>query len=132
MTERLKLAFEIAENTLETLKEAVAQKPTEKRFIIDSTIKRFEYTFEAFWKLLKRILKEQKSIDATFPREALEQAYRGHLIDDDKIWIDMLNDRNLAVHVYDEQSADEIYAKIKEYLPIMEKTFEKLKRNHQT
>lgn len=82
--------------------EVMVRKPMDDdRSNIDATILRFEFTIGLFWKTLKVIL-ETKGVVARFPKDVLSEAYSGKLIDDEKSWIDMLRDRNLTSHTYDE------------------------------
>lgn len=106
--------------------ENIVHKPTEAdRSNIDATIQRFEFTIELFWKLLKKVL-FIKGISVQYPKDVLREAFAGGLIDDQKIWIDMLNDRNQTSHTYDEDLADKIYEHIKLYAPFMRKSYNHL------
>ncbi len=106
--------------------EQIVEKPhQDDRSNIDATIQRFEFTVELFWKLLKVIL-ESKWVNVQYPKDMLREAFKGHLIDNESIWLNMLRDRNLTSHTYDEQFADEIYLRIKSYVPTFKATFEKL------
>ncbi len=67
-------------------------------------IKAFEMTFELSWKTLKDYLK-YNGIDVKLPREVIKQAFANDIIDDGQLWIDMLEDRNLMAHTYDEARA---------------------------
>jgi nucleotidyltransferase substrate binding protein (TIGR01987 family) len=49
-----------------------------------------------------------------------------HFIDDEAMWVAMLQDRNKTSHTYHESLADEIYARIPKYLNVMQKTYVKL------
>jgi nucleotidyltransferase substrate binding protein (TIGR01987 family) len=98
-------------SALVRLEEALAEKqPT--ALMMDGTIQRFEFTLELFWKTLKRLL-ESEGIEATTPKEVLKNAFAVKWIDDETIWLQMLDDRNKTSHVYDEQAAALIYAHIK-------------------
>lgn len=80
----------------------------------DGVIQRFEFTYELCWKLMKYFLEQEGIEEAKSPRSTFREAFQYGLIEDGKAWIDMLKDRNLTSHVYDEDVADEIYEKIKE------------------
>ena len=56
----------------------------------------------------------------------LQEAYRGHLIEHEKQWLEMLKNRNLTSHTYDEILANIIYQKILTYIPIFKETYTKL------
>ena len=103
----------------------------EDRSNIDATIQRFEFTIELFWKLLKKILLS-KGVSTQYPRDVLQEAYAGNLIDDEQVWLNMMNDRNQTSHSYDEELANQIYERIKTYTPIFSKTLLKLKNNFYT
>lgn len=83
---------------------------------IDGTIQRFEFTFELYWKTLKRML-EEEGIEAKSPRETLKQAYAVDWIQNEQSWLQMLRDRNETSHVYDEKKARDIYENIAGYFP---------------
>ena len=94
------------------LAEAVAQ--TESEIVRDATIQRFEFTFEAVWKTLKLYL-ERQGYECGGPRATLKKAFAENLIatpEEGDIWLQMLEDRNLTTHAYDQALADRIYAHI--------------------
>ena len=91
----------------------------------DAVIRRFKFTIELFWKFLKRIL-EIKGIQVRYPKDVLKEAFAGNLIENEQIWLNMLQDRNLTSHTYDEELADKIYAHIQSYFPTLLETKEKL------
>lgn len=74
----------------------------------ESTIQRFEYTFELSWKLMSSILKEQ-GVEVYGTRHILREAYRLGLIDDLEAWFEFADNRNKSSHIYKEQTAMEVY-----------------------
>src|SRR5262249_30363160 len=100
---------------LAALEDIYLDPPGAKRTNIDATIKRFELTFEPFWKFLKEFFKE-RGIVLEYPSDVFKEAFSHHLIDDEKIWIQMLRDRNSTAHAYDEETACGIYACAVEFL----------------
>jgi nucleotidyltransferase substrate binding protein (TIGR01987 family) len=84
---------------------------------------------EFFLKFLKKIL-EFHGLEVFFPKDILQEAYAGHLIDDDTLWLQMLNDRNLTSHTYDQKLADQIYANIKTYFPVLKKAYLELREQY--
>lgn len=123
-SERLSLAFKRTDDALRSLEVAINEIPSENRLEIDATIQRFEFSFELFWLLLREIIRSKGITDATFPKDVLIAAYSNQLIENEKTWLLMLTDRNKTSHTYDKKLADEIYEKIKNYLPTMKKTFD--------
>jgi nucleotidyltransferase substrate binding protein (TIGR01987 family) len=67
----------------------------------------FNLTFELAWKALKEILELHGVAEAVTgsPREIFKSAYKLGWLSDDKICLDMLKKRNIAIHVYDEEKA---------------------------
>jgi nucleotidyltransferase substrate binding protein (TIGR01987 family) len=113
---RSEIKLEKFKKALHTL-EAIYLKPMqEDRSNVDATIQRFEFTFELAWKFLKDYFFEQ-GIRVHYPKETLQKAFVADLIDNEVLWIKMLHDRNLTSHTYDENLADEIYGRIKLYVP---------------
>ncbi|MDC3415210.1 nucleotidyltransferase substrate binding protein [Terrihalobacillus insolitus] len=110
---------------LNRLEEAV-EGPVENQLMIDGVIQRFEFTIEQFWKTLKRILKSE-GIQTSTPKESLQQAYKVGWINDEKMWLSMLKDRNLTSNTYDENVANEIYQRIKLYTPEMRRIYNIIK-----
>lgn len=92
----------------------------------DGVIQRFEFTFELFWKSLKIFL-EYKGIDAKTPRDCLKESFRIELIKDEDTFLNMLEDRNLTSHMYDKETSEEIFKRIKNnYLEAIEPVINKL------
>ncbi|MGM0569012.1 MAG: HI0074 family nucleotidyltransferase substrate-binding subunit, partial [Elusimicrobiota bacterium] len=107
-----------------------ALKEPKNDFIRDSAIKRFEICYELSWKLIKWHLKE-KGIISISPRDCFKEAYRQKLIDYNNKWLDMIEDRNLTSHIYNEKTAEEIYGKLKEYLELYKKLASNIQKNMQ-
>ncbi|MGV2333191.1 MAG UNVERIFIED_CONTAM: nucleotidyltransferase substrate binding protein [Planctomycetaceae bacterium] len=132
MQEKLVQKFTYLEKALLQLEIIINDKVTAHRAEIDASIQRFEFCFELFWKTLKLIL-EIQGISCSFPKEVLKSAYQGKLIDDEKIWLNMLHDRNKTSHIYDEQEADRIYGEIKNiYFNTLNISFQKIKHYSKT
>jgi nucleotidyltransferase substrate binding protein (TIGR01987 family) len=76
-------------------------------------IKAYEFSFELSWKTLKDLL-HYNGIDASLPRDVIKQAFAHELIEAGQIWIDMLEQRNLMAHTYDQSRAERAIALIVE------------------
>ena len=115
---RSKIKFEKFKKALLSL-EAIYLKPMQDdRSNGDATIQRFEFTFELAWKFLKDYFLE-RDLELHYPKEVIQEAFNVNLIDDEVLWIKMLKDRNMTSHTYDEKLADEIYKRIKLYVPVL-------------
>jgi nucleotidyltransferase substrate binding protein (TIGR01987 family) len=102
------------------LAEAVAQPETE--LVRDATIQRFEFTFEVVWKTLKLFL-ERQGHECGGPRPTLKKAFAEGLIatpEEADVWLQMVEDRNLTSHAYDQALAERIYRNIaRDYAPLL-------------
>ena len=81
--------------------------------IRDSVIQRFEFTYELSHKTLLEFMKIMGTdIENSFPRSIFRTAYANGIIDDEKLWIQIINDRNHSSHIYSESMSDEIASRI--------------------
>ncbi len=89
----------------------------------DAAIQRFEFTFEAVWKAAKAFLAEHEGIEAASPKSAIRSCREVGILDDDEatMALVMADDRNLTVHTYNESLAVEIYSRLKDYSPLLNK-----------
>ncbi len=90
-------ALDLLENALKIEQPDVVQRAGIVQF--------FEMCSELSWKLLKDYLEEQGFIEINTPRNAIKKAFEIGLIEDGHAWMDLLVDRNLSVHTYDEEKA---------------------------
>lgn len=127
MKERLSLAFEKLENAISRMREALADPELEtKELLQDGAIQRFEFTFELFWKTAKKVLAEQ-GIVTSGPRETLIEAFGLGFVGHDKIWIEMMAQRNIMSHVYDGAQALALVKELPDFFKVIEKDFELMK-----
>ena len=99
-------------NAAARLSEAVAHP--ESDIVRDAVIQRFEFSFELTWKTLKLYL-ERQGHECGGPRATLKKAFAEALVttpEEADIWLQMLEDRNLTSHAYDEALAKTIYQHI--------------------
>lgn len=99
-------------NAIARLQEASAQMETS--ILRDAVIQRFEFTFELTWKALQLYL-EHRGLECGSPRATLKNAFAEGLIqtpEEADAWLQMLDDRNLTSHAYDEGLARRIYQRI--------------------
>lgn len=66
------------------------------------------------WKALKRYL-DYIGIGCSGPRMCFREAFTQRTITHEDIWIDMIEQRNLSSHIYDEDEIKEILGKIVGY-----------------
>ena len=98
--------------------------PKDRELVVEGTIQRFEYTIELMWKTLKRAL-DYEGIHPKSPRETLREAFQIGWLDDNDVWMDMLDQRNTTSHVYlHEELAEDYYEDIKEVTPTLRATLD--------
>jgi nucleotidyltransferase substrate binding protein (TIGR01987 family) len=87
----------------------------------------FEFTFELAWKTLRDLLVFEGH-QVTSPREAIRVAFAAGLLGDAGLWLAALESRNRLSHTYDEQTAAEAEALIKNaYAPLVAALVERLR-----
>lgn len=116
---KLQAQYNDLQKALGRLKEA-ATLPGEVTIHQDATIQRFEFTFEAAWKLMQSIEKEN-DINMYGVKTIIREAAKLDLIDDPQKWFEFLDNRNLTVHTYKEETAQKVYQSAKEFIPYVEK-----------
>ena len=128
--------FENYKKALKKLGEAVkldAERPLselERQGIIQA----FEYTHELAWKVMQDFFVYQGNTEIRGSRDATRQAFSADLISDGDNWMEMIKNRNLTSHTYNEEISDEIYTNIIDrFYPLFVKfqeTMERIKLQH--
>jgi nucleotidyltransferase substrate binding protein (TIGR01987 family) len=112
--------FEISLNdynkAVEQLDEALNRK-TDDELIQAGCIQYFEFTFELAWKTLKFAIVDEGLPDCYSPRSCLKQAFIIGWIENEEVWLAMLESRNHMSHICNAKSALDIYHKLSDYLP---------------
>lgn len=137
-----KLIFKVKdlEDALATLKQAfsvqdkVAQINDNTLILAaqDSLIKRFEYSFDCFWKVLKLYLEKKLNLeDVNSPKSVFHACVKHGLLTEQEggIAIVMVGDRNETSHNYDQAKADQIADNIKSYYDLMLTITTRIKAN---
>jgi nucleotidyltransferase substrate binding protein (TIGR01987 family) len=90
-------------------------------------IQGFEFTFELAWNVMKDYLSDDGITGIIGSKSAIREAFNKGLISDGQVWMDMLKDRNLASHSYDEDTACDLAAAIIScYCPVLAAFAEKM------
>ncbi|EKD23319.1 MAG: nucleotidyltransferase substrate binding protein, hi0074 family [uncultured bacterium] len=101
-----------------------------ERLLRDSSIQRFEFCSDLFWKYLKKYEEEvlELYLEAISPRTVILAACKARIVSetDSEILLDLIKSRNYTSHIYKEEVADRISAKIPDYYKTMIKYTEKL------
>ncbi len=104
--------FENYKNALNRLQDGAAKFDKRNDLLRDGLIQRFKFTFELAWKTLKTMFEAEGLTGLNSPKTVLREAFSAGLIEQDELWLAMLNDRNTTAHIYSEQLAVEICNKI--------------------
>ena len=73
----------------------------------------YEYTFELWWKFLQRYLMDYETVTEHGPGATIRNAFEFGILEEGQVFMDLLKDRNLIAHTYKENTALEIYQRIK-------------------
>lgn len=95
----------------------------------DGAIQRFEFVFELVWKTLKDYAEDKGRMDAASPKDAFRVAADLGVIDDPLPWFEFLKSRNEATHPYDEQKADDVFARIPAFIAAVDTLIKKISRS---
>jgi len=93
---------------------------------IDGALKRFELAYELAWKLLKEYL-SFLGITCASARLCFKYAYQNGLIEDEIIWLEMIDVRNALVHEYFAHVRDRFAVQMLALLERVEKGLDSLK-----
>lgn len=92
--------------------------------IENGMIQKFEYSVEICWKLIKKFLKQTDGIDSNTPKQSVKEFYMAGYIEEDNYLklIDMIDNRNILSHTYDEEE----YRKILNKFPGFARVFKQI------
>lgn len=127
--DKFKGKYENLINAVARLEESISDyEKSNMDSVRDGVIKRFEFCTELSWKTLREYLIDQGYTEINSPRSVMKAAFADKIIDDEIMWIDIINARNLTAHIYDEKTAQTIYANIStSYIKLFHKLIQSLK-----
>ena len=124
---RWKQRFQNFEKALSQLDSAIERLNVLSDLEKEGLVQRFEYSFELAWKTLKDYL-ESQNVEAKFPRDVIKSGFQYELISDGKIWLEMLEIRNIIARTYDEKILKNSVSEIAfHYYPELKKLYTFLK-----
>ncbi|GGF28448.1 nucleotidyltransferase [Halobacillus andaensis] len=126
--ERLRQRLEAAEKALVAFEKlATIKNPNDVER--DAAIQRFEFSFEACWKAAKQYLYDIEGVDTGSPKGVIRSCREVHLLEDEEavLALEMVNDRNLTVHTYNEEVAIKIYKNLNRYNNLLHQWVERMK-----
>lgn len=105
--------FSNFEKAYARLIEGIAQYDEVNDLMRDGLIQRFEFTFELAWKTLKEVFEDEGLVGLNSPKRILREAFASEIIENEELWLSMLDDRNSTAHIYNEKVADRICSNIR-------------------
>ena len=78
--------------------------------------------------MLKHVLKKNEGIECNSPKSCIREFFASGYINEDnaKLFMEMIDDRNMTSHTYHEEVAEIIFSKLKNYLDGMNLVYEKI------
>ncbi len=92
----------------------------------DAAIKRYEICYELAWKSIQEALRNEGLEICKSPKNCFKQAFKQGWIEDEEICADMIQNRNLTTHTYNEDLAEEIYNNLEKYVALFESLLSKI------
>jgi len=123
LAERLQLAIK----ALGTFEEVLSQPFS--LIVRDAAIQRFEFTLEACWKLVQLYLYKKEGLEFNSPKAIARGLFQINLLtaDETSLLISMIDERNLTVHTYNEELANNIFQHLPSYLQLLKKIVDIIK-----
>jgi len=88
----------------------------------------FEYTYELAWMTIRDFYRSKGEVDIQGSRDAFRLAFERGLIEEGKVFMNMIKSRQLSNHTYNEEPANEIYKDIvNQYFCAFQNLSERLK-----
>lgn len=128
--ERLKQRIAIVKQALSALQEVLTMPYSS--IVRDAAIQRFEFTFEAVWKLAQLYLHLKEGLEFNSPKSVLRGCFQVGLLADEQqtsLALKMTDDRNLTVHAYNEKLAIQIFNHLPDYFNLMQILFNNIVSN---
>lgn len=117
--ERLALRLNAAKSILLQFEQAILMAPSV--ITRDVTLLRFQLTTEATWKLAQHYLRDKEGLDIHSPKGSVRASMQQGLISETqtKSLLEIMDDRNLIVHTYNEPLSEQLYKKMQNYYELL-------------
>ena len=118
---RDKQRFENYKKSLNNLRNALDLKKERPLTELETQglLKTFEFTYELAWKTMKDFLEYNGIVGIVGGRNAFRGALQNGLISQGEIWQEMVDDRNLLTHDYDEKIAGRVAERVVAYAELL-------------
>jgi len=88
----------------------------ETDIVRDAAIKRYEICYELAWKSIQEALKREGLEVCKSPKSCFKQAFKQGWIENEEVFSEMVQTRNLTAHTYNEDLAKEIFSHLGNYV----------------
>jgi nucleotidyltransferase substrate binding protein (TIGR01987 family) len=124
LTHRLELASRVL-TSLEQLAGLASPSLIER----DAAIQRSEYTVEACWKAARAVLAERYGLELASPKPVVRACAQNGLLSeaDARAAMDMIDDRNLTSHTYNEDLAIAIFGRLAGHASVLQRWLDALR-----
>lgn len=111
-------------NAIDALLEAIEMNPEENTIVLDGIMKRFEYSYELAWRLMRAYLEYKGVSDISDAKSSIRQAYKNELVENGEEWLNMLLDRNKVIFMGSKDQKLKVYSNIREtYIALLNSLF---------
>ena len=107
MSSKSQLVYKDLANAVDFLSDVISQPYNV--YIRTAALHSFEICFELAWKYLKAALSEI-GLQANSPRQSFCESGKAQLINDVENWLEFIELRDLILHTYKSELADEVYS----------------------
>lgn len=114
--------YKALRKSIEILKNQKVVDEALHNVIIAGVIKHFELTHETAWKFLKEYLFVVDGVDAPGSRSVFRACYENKVLPKDitDVLLDLVDERNLTVHIYDMATAERICQELISYFYVFD------------
>lgn len=125
--EGLQERLQLADKALNTFHEIVKIKQP-SAIERDAAIQRFGFSFEICWKTGKQFLYDVEGLEIGSPKGIMRSFREIDVFYEDEtiLGLQMVNDKNLTVHTYNEDLADEIFGELPQYYHLLRNWMDRL------
>ena len=120
--DRLSQRIQMARRVLATLQELT---PITSPTLVerDAAIQRFEYSTEACWKAAQSVLSIQFGLELASPKSVIRACAQNTLLTeaDARLAMNLVDDRNLTSHTYNEALAQAIWSRLPTHLSVLQR-----------
>lgn len=121
---KLDVSAEQFQSAIQRLQEVLAIPMNQ--IVRDSAILRFEIALDLSWKVLKNYLEAVHGIMCASPKVCYREAFKVGILEYEDKWLTLVDLRNMTMHTYNEQIAENIYRELPSALQLFQALLKKV------